>query len=51
MDHKKLIVEGDRQQEKLKELRNDVNKKTEALAEEWTKAVETEKMLDEAAKD
>ena len=50
-EHKKLIMEGDRQQEKLRELQNEVTKNTEALAEERTKAVETAKILEEAARD
>ena len=50
-EHKKLIVDGDRQQEKMQELRDEVNKMAVALAEERTKGVEAAKMLEEAAKD
>ena len=41
----------DRQQGKLRELRDEVIKKTEALAEEQTKAVDMAKALEEAARD
>ena len=40
-EHKKLITECDWQQEKIRELQNEVTKKTEALAKERTKAVES----------
>ena len=45
-----MIAKGDRQQEKLREFPNEVTKKTEALAEEWTKAIEMAKVLEEAAR-
>ena len=45
------MAEGDRQQEKMRELRDEVNRTTTALAEERTKGVEAAKMLAEAAKD
>ena len=51
MEHKKLIADSDRQQEKLRELWDEVNRITTALAEERTKGVEAAKMLVEAAKD
>ena len=50
-EHKKLMAEGDRQQEKLGELRKEVNRATQALAEERTKAVDMAKALEEAARD
>ena len=45
------MVEGNRQQEKMRELRGEVNRTATALAEERTKGVEATKMLAEAAKD
>ena len=47
----KAIEYGDRQQEKIWELWNKINRLAEALAEERTKAVEAAKMLEEVAKE
>ena len=49
--HRKLIVDGDQQQEKIRELRNEVCSTTDALAGERTKAVEAAKMLEEVARE
>ena len=46
-----MIADGDRQQEKLWELWNEVNKTVEALVKERTKGVEAAKKLEDAAKD
>ena len=51
MEQKKLIAKGDQQQEKLGELRNEVNRAAEALAEEQTKAVDMAMALEEAIRD
>ena len=45
------MAEVDRQQEKLRELQTKVAKKSDTLAEEWTKAVESAKLLEEAARE
>ena len=50
-EHKKLITESDRQQEKLRELRDEVNWTAAALAEEQSKGAEAAKRLAEAAKE
>ena len=50
-EHKNLMAECDQQQEKIRQLRDEVTKKTEALAEERTKAVESAKLLEEAARE
>ena len=44
------MTEGDRQQEKVRELRKEINKATEALAKERTKAVNMASTLEEAAR-
>ena len=46
-----MIAECDLQQEKIRELRVDVAKKVDALAEEWTKVVKSAKQLEETARE
>mgnify|MGYP000580166517 CR=1 FL=1 len=50
-EHKKLIAKGDRQQEKLRELRDEVNRAATAMAEEQSKGAEAAKRLAEATKE
>ena len=50
-EHKKLVAELDRQQETMRKLHVDVAKRTDTLAEDRTKTVESAKLLEEAAKD
>ena len=45
------MAECDWQQEKIRELQNEVTKKTEALSEERMKAIESAKLLEEAARE
>ena len=45
-----MIADGDRQQEKLRKLRNEFNTMAEALVEERTKGIEAAKMLAEVAR-
>ena len=51
VDHKKLITKSDRQQEKFRELRDEVNWMAMALAEEQLKGAEVAKQLAKAAKE
>ena len=51
VEHRKLVAELDPQQEKWRELQTEVAKKSDALAEERTKAVESAKQLEEAARE
>ena len=50
-EHKKLGSDFDRQQEKLKEVRTELAKKTETLTEEQTRVVATAKMLEDVAQE
>ena len=50
-EHKKIITNSEQQQEKLHELREELNRTATALAEERTKGVEAAKWLAEAAKE
>ena len=50
-EHKKLITKGDQQQEKFRELRDEVNWTVVALAKEQSKGAEAVKQLAEAAKE
>ena len=50
-DHKKLTTESDRQQEKCRELREEVNQLTAAVMEEQSKGAEVAKQLAAAAKE
>ena len=51
VEHKKLVSDFDQQQEKLKEVRTELSKKTETMAEEQTRVVATAKMLEEAVQE
>ena len=51
VDHKKLIADSDRQQEKFKELRYELNRTAAALAEEQSKGAEVAKQLEEVEKE
>ena len=51
VEHKKLVSDFDQQQEKLKEVRTELSKKTETMAEEQTRVVATAKMLEDVAQE